>query len=110
MKLSPSLVPTLSAVTLLLALTACRESTYVSTRSAGHDISAQIEGDHSVDSETNRAIFTSEFGRITVEVTRVQLGDGPWTTIPEGVPLDLGISKHKRWVTADRVSVKESSY
>ncbi len=114
MKLSRSLLNALSAVAFLLTLTACRRSAHVSTHSAGHEISAEIEGNHSVDNQTNRAVFTSEFGTITVESNRVRLGEGPWTKIPEAVPLDLGISKHKRWVTADgvsvRVSVKEASY
>ena len=110
MNKSPALLfRVLAAATLLSGLTACTRSTRISTRGAGHDISAEIEGNHSIDSQTNRAVIASEFGRITVEPARVQFGGGPWTRIPEGVPMMAGIFKHKRWVTAGGVSVKETS-
>ena len=54
-------------------------------------------------------MIVGEFGKITVEPARVQLGDGPWTKIPEDVPMIVGIVKHKRWVTAGGVRIKETS-
>ena len=109
MKIPSTLSRTVLILTLLLALTACSKSTRVSTNAAGHEISAALEGDLSIDSQTDRALIASEFGKIIVEAARVRLGDGPWTKIPERVPVSVGIAKHKRWVTAGGVSIKEST-
>lgn len=97
------------AIMLVLALTACHKTTRISTRAAGHRITVEIEGRHSLDTGTNQALIVGEFGKITVEPARVQLGDGPWTRIPEAVPIFMGIVKHKSWVTAGGVSIKESA-
>lgn len=110
MKRSPVLNRAVLAITLLLTLTACTKSTKVSTKAAGHVITASLEGSHAINTEGDRAVITSEFGKVTIEAARMQIGDGNWTKIPEGVPVALGISKHKRWVTVGGVSVKESSY
>jgi hypothetical protein len=101
---------TVLAVALLLALGACSRSNHVSTKAAGHDITATLDGTHAINTQPDRAVITGEYGKITIEAARLQIGDGPWTKIPEAVPVSLGISKHKRWVTAGGVSVKESSY
>ena len=99
----------LSALSLLLVLTGCDRSTRISTNAAGHAISAEIVGTHSIDSKTDRAVIDGEFGQITVERARVRLKDGPWTKIPENVPVTVGIARHTRWVTAGGVSIKEST-
>ena len=110
MKDLPLLYRTIVTLALLLTLSACTKSTKVSTKAAGHAITATLEGSHAVSTEGDRAVITSEFGKITIEAARLQIGDGPWTKIPEGVPVSLGISKHRRWATVGGVSVKESSY
>lgn len=109
MKTFKALVGILATATLLMALPACRQSSRISTQAAGHDITAEIEGRHSLETGTNRAVLVGDFGKITVEPDRVQLGDGPWTRIPEAVPMIVGITKHKRWVTAGGVSITETS-
>lgn len=93
----------------LLLLPGCSRPTLIHTQAAGHSITAEVEGSHSLESQASRAVLTGEFGRITVEPARVQLGDGPWTRIPEGVPVKMGVAKHKRWVVAGGVAVKETS-
>jgi hypothetical protein len=100
---------TVLMLTLLLALSGCHKSTNISTNGAGHAISAVLEGAHSIDTREDRALIAGDFGKITIESARVRLGDGPWTKIPEQVPISVGIFKHKRWVTAGRVSVKETN-
>ncbi len=99
----------ISLVALFIALAGCKNSTRISTHAAGHEITVQIEGNHSLETLTDRAVITGEFGKITVERARVQLGDGPWNKIPEAVPMTVGILKHKSWVTAGGVSIKETS-
>ncbi len=93
---------------LLLGLSACRPSTQISTQAAGHAITANLEGSHSLDTQPDRVVITGEFGKITVEPARVRLGDGPWTKIHEQVPIEVGIAKHKRWITAGGVRIKET--
>jgi hypothetical protein len=110
MKILTQFQRTVLAVMLLLPLTACTKSTKVSTKAAGHAITATLEGSHAINTEGDRAVITGEFGSVTIEAARMRMGDGAWTKIPEGMPVALGISKHKRWVTVGGVSVKESSY
>jgi hypothetical protein len=109
MKTSSFIFRTLPVAALLLALTACSKFTHIATNAAGHSISAEIEGDHSIDSQTNRAVISCQFGKITIERARVRLEDGPWTAIPQEVPVTVGIARHKRWVTAGSVAIKETS-
>lgn len=109
MKSFNALVGILATAALLVALPACRKSNRISTHAAGHPITVEIEGRHSLEAGTNRAVLVGDFGKITVEPDRVQLGDGHWTKIPEAVPMIVGISKDKRWVTAGGVSITETS-
>lgn len=110
MKRSLVLHRSILAVALLLTLSACTKSTKLTTKAGGHAITATLEGTHSINTEGDRAVIASEFGKVTIEAARMQIGDSPWTKIPEQVPVSLGISKHRRWVTAGGVSVKETSY
>ncbi|HEX3989197.1 MAG TPA: hypothetical protein VHZ30_07180 [Verrucomicrobiae bacterium] len=109
MKTSRWFFNTVVAAVLLFAVASCSRVTHISTRAAGHDIAIEIEGNHSLDAQTDRAVIASQFGKITVESSRVQLGEGPWTKIPTDVPMLVGISKHKQWVKAGAVSIKETS-
>ncbi len=109
MKTSRLCFNTFVAASLLFAVTSCSRVAHISTSAAGHAITIEIEGNHSLDAQTDRAVIASQFGRITVESSRVQLGEGPWTKIPTDVPMLVGISKHKRWVKAGGVSIKETS-
>jgi hypothetical protein len=109
MKTSRWFLSTIVPAGLLFAVTSCSPVDHISTRAAGHSITIEIEGNHSLDAQTDRAVIASQFGRITVESSRVQLGEGPWTKIPVDVPMLVGISKHRRWVKAGGVSIKETS-
>lgn len=109
MKTSSFIFRTLPVAALLVALTACGKFNHIATNAAGHIISVEIEGDPSIDSQTDRAVISCQFGKITIESARVRLEDGPWTTIPQEVPVTVGIARHKRWVTAGSVSIKETS-
>lgn len=109
MKTSRWFFNTVAALALLFATASCSPVDHISTRAAGHAITIEIEGNHSLDAQTDRAVIASQFGRITVESSRVRLGEGPWNKIPVDVPMLVGISKHKRWVKAGAVSIQETS-
>ena len=109
MKTSSIIFRAIPVAALLLALTACSKSTHIATNAAGHPILAEIEGDHSIDCQSNRAVISCQFGKITIERARVRFEDGPWMTIPQALPVTVGIARHKRWVTAGSVAIKETS-
>jgi len=93
---------------LMLAVNGCTKSTRVTTSAAGHEINAVIAGNHSIDSQSGQGVITSEFGQITIERTRVKLGDAPWTTIPENVSVEVSISKGKLWLAAGNVTTSRT--
>ena len=95
-------------IVILLAATGCHRTTHVTTAAAGHQINADIEGNHSIESQTNQCVISSQFGKITVERSRVQLDDARWTTIPEDVPVRLRISSGKLWVNAGSVTTSRT--
>jgi hypothetical protein len=92
----------------LLAVTGCGHSTVVNTQAGGHQIRAIIAGNHSINSQPERATITSDFGTVTVERARVQIGSAPWDLIPEAVPVELRISKGKITLTAGSVTIKQT--
>ena len=105
----PATFGALASLALLLTLTACGKSTLVSTNAAGHAISAELEGNHSIDAQTNRAIISSRFGSVTIEPARVRIDGAPWTRIPKGAPVELSISKHRTRVSAGPVLIVATS-
>ena len=113
--LYPRQLPTRSRVTamaalagLWLAITGCHQSTRVTTHAAGHEIQAVIAGAHAITSQPDHGTISSPSGKITIEPTRVKLGNAPWTTIPEAVPVEVRMSKGKLWLHAGRVTIKQT--
>ena len=95
-------------ILLMLAVTGCTKFTQVKTSAAGHQISATIVGNHSIDSQPSHGTISSPFGNITIERARVKFDENAWTAIPEGVPVKVSISKGKLWLAADRVTIKRT--
>src|SRR5687767_13698424 len=74
------------------AITACTQTPEISTRAAGHEITAEITGNRTmVESLPDRGVLGSEFGRVTIERSRVQVDGLAWTAIPENVPVAVSI-------------------
>jgi hypothetical protein len=96
-------------VVLVLAAAGCAKSTHIATRMAGHQITAIIQGNHSIESEGPQGMISSQFGKITVERSRVRLDDDGWTKIPEDVPLEVTISRGKIHVTAGSVRITRTT-
>jgi hypothetical protein len=94
---------------LLIGLTGCHRSVRIELHSAGHPISVLVEGNHSVDTKPTGAEIRTPYGTICIERTRVKLNGLNWTAIPEDVPVRVGISKHKQWITAGPVTTKQTS-
>jgi len=92
-----------------LSVIGCGHSTVVNTQAGGHQIRAIIAGNDSMDSQPDRATFSSEFGTVTVERARVQISSAPWTLIPEAVPVELKISKGRIALTAGNVTIKQTT-
>ncbi|MGH7967387.1 MAG: hypothetical protein ACREIC_01535 [Limisphaerales bacterium] len=90
-------------------LVGCHRSTSISLHSAGHPISVLVEGNHSIDTEATGAVIRTEHGSIWIERTRATLDGSHWIRIPEGVAVRVGISRHKEWLTAGNVSVRQTS-
>jgi len=95
-------------ILLMLAFTGCTKSTHVNTSAAGHQISAEIVGNHSIDSQPGHGTISSPFGNITIERARVKFDEAAWTAIPEGVPVRVSISKGQLWLAAGPVTVKRT--
>lgn len=91
-----------------LAIVGCYKSTHITTSAAGHEIFVTVEGNHSIDADTNRAVISSSYGNVTVERNRVRLGEGRWTTVPENAAVEVKISKHKSLVSTKSVTVSQS--
>lgn len=93
---------------LMLASTGCTKSTHITTKAGGHQIRAEIVGNHSIDSQPDRGTISSQFGKITIERTRVKFDDAPWTTIPEAAPVKVSISRGKLSLAAGSVTIKRT--
>ena len=93
---------------LLLVITGCTKSTHLTTKAGGHEIRAKIVGNHSIDSQPDQGTISSPYGKITIERARVKFDDSPWTAIPEGVPVEVSISKGKMWLSAGSVTIKRT--
>jgi hypothetical protein len=90
---------------LVLASTACHRTTRVTTTAAGHRITAVIEGDHSIESNSGQGMIASRFGKITIERARVQIDQAPWTKISEDVPVEVRIASRRISLIAGNVTV-----
>ncbi len=108
MRCSKSL--TLLACVVLFAAgpTACRKTTHVSTSAAGHAVTLEIVGPHSVTNEPSRASIQSVEGTVVIEATRMRLNEANWTEIQAGVPIDIRIRPGNVVLKAGNVTVKHS--
>ena len=102
---NPSFATAALLIFLLSATTGCTKSTHVTTSAAGHQVSADIEGNHSLETKPDQAVISSPFGTVTIERARVRFDDAPWTKIPERAPIKVRISKHKLRMTSGTVTV-----
>ena len=84
---------------------ACSPVSKIALRAAGHEITAEIEGKQSVESLPTHAIVGSEFGKVTIEETRVRVEGLNWTQIPAGVPVKVSIKRGKLQVVAGSVRI-----
>lgn len=105
-----SLIPAqLIVLSLLLLLTGCHRSVRIALHSAGHSITVFVEGDHSIDTSPTGAVIRTQYGDVSVERSRVKLNELDWVAIPADVPVSVGISKHKRWLKAESVTIRQTS-
>ena len=104
----PMFQPLCAMLGALLAVTGCGHSSVITTRGGGHPIRAVIAGNHSIDTQPERATITSAFGTVTVEHARVRIDSAPWNRIPEAVPVELRISKGMIALTAGPVTIKQT--
>jgi PBP1b-binding outer membrane lipoprotein LpoB len=93
---------------LVMLITGCAKSTHVTTKAGGHEIRAEIVGNHSIDTQPDRGTISSSHGTVTIERTRVKVDDADWTTIPEGVPVEVSISKGTVRLAAGKVTIKRT--
>ncbi len=96
-------------VVLGLVVAGCAKDTHIVTRMAGHEITAVIQGNHSIATQGPQGKISSQYGKITVERSRVQLDDDGWTKIPEDVPMEVTISRGKIQVTAGPVRITRTT-
>jgi hypothetical protein len=96
------------AAALIGGLIGCAKSTQISIQAAGHEISVLIAGNHSIESDADRASIRSSYGTVTVESTRMKLDDNPWTTIPADSPVEVRIAKGRVSMKAGNVTVKRT--
>jgi len=111
LKMKPNQYGSVTMVALLglvMLITGCAKSTHLTTRAGGHEIRAEIVGNHSIDTQPERGTISSSYGTVTIERTRVKVDDADWTTIPEGVPVEVSISKGTVRLAAGKVTVKRT--
>ena len=95
-------------LSLVMLITGCAKSTYLTTKAGGHEIRAEIVGNHSIDTQPERGTISSPHGIVTIERTRVKVDDADWTAIPEGVPVEVSITKGSVRLAAGKVIIKRT--
>jgi hypothetical protein len=98
----------IASLLLMLGPVGCEKTTRISTAAAGHEITAVVSGDHSIDSQTDHGIISSPYGTVTIESSRMKLDDAPWTTIPVKSAVKVKISRGKVLLTAGNITVKRT--
>ena len=93
------------ALTLGWSVTACTNARHVILNAVGHEIRADIEGTHSIDEQPTHAIISGQFGKVTIERSRVRVEGLEWVAISENAPVAVRIVKHKLTVRAGGVSI-----
>ena len=93
----------------LLFMTACTRSPEISTTAAGHAITADIKGNGTkVETLPERGVLGSEFGQVTIERSRMRVGEQAWVKISENVPVAVTIRRGKIAMEAGGVSVAQT--
>jgi len=92
----------------VMLITGCAKSTHLTTKAGGHEIRAEIVGNHSIDTQPERGRISSSYGSVTIERARAKIDDAQWTAIPEGVPVKVSISKGSVRLAAGKVTIKRT--
>jgi len=92
----------------MLVITGCAKSTHLTTKAGGHEIRAEIVGNHSINTQPDRGTISSPYGTVIIERTRAKFDDAAWTAIPDGVPVEVSISKGTMRLAAGRVTIKRT--
>jgi hypothetical protein len=98
----------LFAALLAFSLVGCRPGNSVSFEAAGHSVSASIRGKHVLKTTPDRAVLEGDFGRVTIERSRVQVDDGQWVKIPTDTSIRLEASPRKIQLAAGNVTTMRS--
>jgi hypothetical protein len=96
-------------VAALLTLPACDHPSNVTTQAAGHAVHARITGAYAIDAQTNRAVISNDYGRVTIHANQVQLDNNPPASIPPGVPVTLAMSRNSMKIIAGSLTISQSS-
>jgi hypothetical protein len=88
--------------------TGCHGTKQVVTMAAGHTITAEIAGNHSIEAEPTHAVVKGQFGQVTVERERIRIDANEWVAIAADVPVAVSIQRHKLRVSAGRVTVERT--
>src|SRR5437588_504067 len=67
MKTASLLTPLVAALAVALVSTGCDKRSHIKTTGAGHQITADIQGQVSVESGTNQTVIVSQFGSVMIE-------------------------------------------
>lgn len=97
-----------AAIASVVCLAACASSARFETTGGGHPVVAFVTGPHRIDSRDTHATISTPSAVVTVERTRTRVDDGPWTTIPERVPVRIDISTHTVSIRAGSVTVSRT--
>jgi hypothetical protein len=106
------IIPVAAVAVMLListgAFTGCAASARFETTGGGHPISATVTGPLTIDSRETHATITTPSGTVTIERTRARIGDEPWQTIPEHVPVRVSMSTHTVSLHAGPVTISRT--
>ncbi len=91
-----------------LLLVGCSAGTRLTTEAAGHVITAEVAGPHSIKSDAGRAVVTGQYGQVTVERARAQIDSQPWTPIPPDVAVRISILRGRLQLSAGPVSIRRT--
>jgi hypothetical protein len=92
----------------VLLVSGCNRGEAMVTHAAGHEITAYIQGAHSIANREGSTILGSQFGAVTVERTRVRIEGQDWNAIPADVPVSIDIRPGKLRITAGRVRISRT--
>jgi len=98
----------IAAALMISAMTGCREAQRIAINAAGHPITLEIVGDHSIEGHAERGTIQSRHGAVVIEPTRMRMEDGKWTAIEAGIPVKIRMAPGRVVMAAGRVSVERT--